>query len=65
VRKAHTIDVAQLLEIAKNLREWAKEIRRNSYPTSAEDAGLLEKAAKALEDACSEIDRLRSNPTNS
>jgi len=61
-RKSPMVDVVELRKTAKRLREWAKQIRRNSdatpYATSIEDSGLLDKAAGGLEDACDEITRL-------
>jgi hypothetical protein len=57
------VDVAKLRETARDLRECAIQIVRDSkaspYPTSKEDSGLLYKAAKELDDACDEIIRLR------
>jgi hypothetical protein len=57
--KSSMVDIVELRETAKRLREWARQIRRESdatpYATSLEDSGLLDKAAKGLEDACDEI----------
>jgi hypothetical protein len=57
------IDIDEWLATAKKLREWAAEIEREGaqgrYPTSAEDGGLLSKAAQALEDARNEVARLQ------
>jgi hypothetical protein len=40
-------------EVAERLRAWAKQIREDAratpYPTSKEDAGLLERAAELLD----------------
>jgi hypothetical protein len=57
------IDIVELQNIAKNLRAWARQIRRDnetaSYATSGEDSGLLESAADAMERAADAIERLR------
>jgi hypothetical protein len=51
--KSSMVDIVELRETAKRLREWARQIRRESdatpYATSLEDSGLLDKAAKGLE----------------
>jgi hypothetical protein len=43
------VDIVELRNIARRLRQWAKEIRLDSLPapyaTNDEDAGVLEKAA--------------------
>jgi hypothetical protein len=43
------VDIVELRNTARRLRQWAKEIRLDSLPapyaTSDEDAGVLEKAA--------------------
>jgi hypothetical protein len=55
------VDIVELRKTAKRLREWARQIRRESdatpYATSGEVILLLDKAAKGLEDACDEISR--------
>ena len=57
------VDVPEMLSIAKRLREWAQQIRRDaasiSYATAEEDAGLLDRAADQLEQSAAEIERLR------
>jgi hypothetical protein len=57
------VDVPEILNIAKRLREWAQQIRRDagsvSYATAEEDAGLLDRAADRLEKSAAEIERLR------
>jgi vacuolar-type H+-ATPase subunit I/STV1 len=47
--------------IIKQLREWAQEIAGNKaeHPTWREDAGLLNKAAKEIEDLREETKRLK------
>ncbi len=56
-------NLAELLDVAKNLRDFATQIRRDSeamrYPTAELDASLLEKAAKMMEDAAAELERLQ------
>jgi hypothetical protein len=55
------VDIAKARETAKNLREWAKQIRRDavtvSHATAREDSRLLDNAAKQLEEACKELER--------
>lgn len=50
------VDIAKARETAKNLREWAKQIRRDAvtvpHATAREDSRLLDNAAKQLEEAC-------------
>jgi hypothetical protein len=57
------MDTITLRNTAQELRSSAQQIRRNNettpYPTAGLDASLLEKAAKDLEDAADEIERLR------
>jgi hypothetical protein len=57
-------DIAKLRNIAHKLRAWAQEIRRDAEivanPTSNEDSGLLDSAAKEMEEAADEIERLQS-----
>ena len=52
------IDIEKARETAKNLREWAKQIRRDAvtvpHATAREDSRLLDNAAKQLEEACKE-----------
>jgi hypothetical protein len=47
--------------ISKQLREWAEEIigDKAGHPTWSEDAGLLNKAAKEIEDLREETKRLK------
>jgi len=62
------IDTAALRQNAHELRSYAQQIRRDSattsYPTAGMDASLLEQAAKLLEEAAVEIERLRSTNQN-
>ena len=55
------VDIAKARETAKNLREWAKQIRRDAvtvpHATAREDSRLLDNAAKQLEEACKELER--------
>ena len=57
------VDVPEMCNIAKKLREWAQQIRRDDnsagYATAKEDAGLLDQAADRLEQSAAEIERLR------
>jgi hypothetical protein len=57
------IDIAKARETAKNLREWAKQIRRDAvtvpHATAREDSRLLDNAAKQLEEACRELERAK------
>jgi hypothetical protein len=57
-------DTAALRQSAQELRSYAQQIRRDNetmpYPTAGTDASLLERAAKELEEAAAEIERLRS-----
>jgi hypothetical protein len=57
------MDVSALRETARALREWARQVVRDAettqHATSNEDSGLLSKAAKELEEAAGEIERLR------
>jgi acyl-CoA reductase-like NAD-dependent aldehyde dehydrogenase len=57
-------DIAKLRNIAHKLRAWAQEIRRDAeivaHATSNEDSGLLDSAAKEMEEAADEIERLQS-----
>ncbi len=57
------VDVPEMLNIAKRLREWAQQTRRDNdsagYATAKEDAGLLDQAADQLEKSAAEIERLR------
>ena len=52
-----------MLNIAKKLREWAQQIRRDDnlagHTTAKEVAGLLDQAADGLEKSAAEIQRLR------
>jgi hypothetical protein len=58
-------DIVKLRNTAQELRSFAQHIRRNNeaapYPTAALDAGLLERAAQEMEEAASEIERLRGS----
>jgi hypothetical protein len=57
------VDIAELRNIAQDLRTFAKLIRSDKeampYPTAGLDARLLEKAAKRMEEAAGEVERLR------
>ena len=57
------VDVPEMHNIAKKLREWAQQIRRDDasagYAAAKEDAGLLDQAADRLEKSAAEIERLR------
>ena len=57
------IDIAEWRATAEKLRKMVCEIEHEGaqgrYPTSRENAGLINKAAQALDDACSEIARLQ------
>jgi hypothetical protein len=56
-------DIEELRKTAKALHAWARQIRLDNekvpYPTSREDAGLLEMAANGMESAANEIEHLR------
>jgi hypothetical protein len=57
------VNVPEMLDIAKKLRGWAQQIRRDDasagHATAKEDAGLLDQAADRLEKSAAEIQRLR------
>jgi len=56
------IDTAALRQSAQELRSCAQQFRRDNetapYATAGTDANLLERAAKELEEAAAEIERL-------
>lgn len=64
IRRSVMADIAKLRNIAHKLRAWAQEIRRDAeivaHATSNEDSGLLDSAAKEMEEAADEIERLQS-----
>ena len=55
------VDIAKARETAKNLRECAKQIRRDAvtvpHATAREDSRLLDNAAKQLDEACKELEQ--------
>ena len=59
------VDTAVLRKLAQDLRTFARQIRSDNevipYPTAGDDAGLLEEAAKRMEEAADEIEHLRQS----
>ena len=57
------VNIPKARDTAKNLREWAKQIRRDAvtvpHATAREDSRLLDNAARQLEDACKELQRFK------
>jgi len=57
------VNIPKARDTAKNLREWAKQIRRYAgtlpHATAREDSRLLDNAARQLEDACKELQRFK------
>jgi hypothetical protein len=58
-RTSLMIDAAKMRATATQLREWARQIRRDAeiapYATSAEDSRLLDEAALQLENAANQL----------
>ena len=56
------VNIPKARDTAKNLREWAKQIRRDAvtvpHATAREDSRLLDNA-RQLEDACKELQRFK------
>ena len=53
-----------MADIVQQLRDWAKQIRRDAestpHATSAEDSGLLDKAANEIERLRSELEAAKA-----
>ena len=61
------VDMSELRSTADNLRQWAKEIRRENRPApfagAGEDIAMLEKVGTLLDEAADEIIRFRDSPS--